>query len=348
MKLIILTDYRNQFYSSTRERGGSVNLSVLSGLFIKLGLDVVVKKFSEIDFVREDFDGVFILYQSSEDPGLHYKEYIEDILLGLKLKGAILIPDFFKFRAHHNKVFMEIYRDVILGKQVDTGIQAKYFGSLEDYQSSSIPLKFPSVLKPSEGSRSRNVSLLKDLNNSMSAIRKVSFSLTFQNIKREVLNMFDKKGYRKISQNRKKFIIQEYVSGLIGDYKVLVYSDKYFVLWRDNRTNDFRASGSGKLSFPIDVPVSLLNFARDVYECLDVPYISMDIAQSASGQNYLLEFQFLMFGQHTLEKSKHHFVSNENGWRRICEEVVLEEQLAKSVYEYISHLTKDKKYLQLN
>ncbi len=347
MKLIILTDYRKQFYSSTRERGGSMNASVLSKLFVKLGFEVVVKKFSEIDFASEDFGGVFILYQSSEDPGLHYKEYIEDILLGLKLKGAILIPDFFKFRAHHNKVFMEIYRDVVLNKQMDTGVRSRYFGSLEDYKTASIPLGFPSVLKPSEGSRSRGVSLLKDRDSSKAIIRKVSFSPTFQNIRRRILSMFDKKGYKKISQNRKKFIIQKYVPGLNGDYKVLVYSGKYFVLWRDNRTNDFRASGSGKLSFPTDVSVGLLNFARGVYECFDVPYISMDIAQAASGQKHLLEFQFLMFGQYTLEKSKHHFVFDGSGWKIIHEEVVLEEQFAKSVYEYIIHLTKDEKPLPL-
>ena len=342
MRLLILTDYRNQFYSSTKERGGSMNISSLRESFTKFGTEVMVKKFSEIDFANENFEGVFVLYQSSEDPDLRYKGYIEDVILGLKLQGAILIPDFFKFRAHHNKVFMEIYRDIVLNKRLDTGVHSRHFGSLEDYESSSEAIKFPSVLKSSEGSRSSGVALLANQCQAKSIIRKISFSPTIQNLKRGIKNIFYGGGYKKTSHHRRKFIIQEYIPGLKGDFKVLIYSDKYFVLWRDNRTNDFRASGSGKLSFPDDVPVSLLNFARDVYKGLDVPYISIDIGQSLSGKKHLLEFQFLMFGQYTLEKSHYYFVPDGDGWKRINEETNLEEQFTQSIYNYMTSLTKGK------
>ena len=74
---------------------------------------LVVKHFFEIDFRKESYKNKWVIYQSSEDPELHYKDYIEDVLLTLKIQGAKLIPNFDYFRAHHNKVFMEFLRDVL-------------------------------------------------------------------------------------------------------------------------------------------------------------------------------------------------------------------------------------------
>jgi len=49
--------------------------------------------------------------------------------------------------------------------------------------------------------------------------------------------------------HRSKFIVQEFIPDLSNDWKVLVFWDKYYVLRRKNRPNDFRASGSGLFSF---------------------------------------------------------------------------------------------------
>jgi hypothetical protein len=104
-KIFISTDYRKGFYSSTKYRGTYMNYKKVAKLFKKQGYNVEIENFSEVDFYSSKYKNSFILYQSSEDPGLKYKCFIEDIILGLKLKGAILIPEFKFFRAHHNKVF---------------------------------------------------------------------------------------------------------------------------------------------------------------------------------------------------------------------------------------------------
>jgi hypothetical protein len=109
---LLLVDYRDQFYFSTRHRGASVDIEKLRDYFFDRGFSLVKKYFYEVDFRRDDYKDSWVLYQSSEDPNLSYKDYVEDVLLGLKAQGANLIPDFKYFRAHHNKVFMEMLREV--------------------------------------------------------------------------------------------------------------------------------------------------------------------------------------------------------------------------------------------
>lgn len=113
MQLLILLDYRSHFYSSTRARGDTMDVEAVKAGFEQLGYSVLVQHYSDLNFCNSNWTDTLVLYQSSEDPSLLYKDYIEDVLLGLQTQGAILIPRFEKFRAHHNKVFMEILRKTI-------------------------------------------------------------------------------------------------------------------------------------------------------------------------------------------------------------------------------------------
>ena len=97
-------------------------------------------------------------------------------------------------------------------------------------------------------------------------------------------------------------IVQPFIPGLHGDYKVLIFGRKYYTLYRKNRENDFRASGSG---FFYDVPLEehegLLNFARKITREIDFPIFGMDIA--FDGKDYhLLEFQVIHLGTPPLFK----------------------------------------------
>lgn len=56
--------------------------------------------------LRHNILNTSILNTSSEDNGYHYKDYIEDIILGLYLQGAILLPEYKYLRANNNKVYM--------------------------------------------------------------------------------------------------------------------------------------------------------------------------------------------------------------------------------------------------
>jgi len=121
---------------------------------------------------------------------------------------------------------------------------------------------------------------------------------------------------------------------LSGDYKIVIYGNKYFVLFRENRPNDFRASGSGRLSFPKEVPQKVLSCAKQIFESFDVPFISMDIGYDGN-TCYLFEFQFVLFGQYAVERSQWHFVFDDSRWNRKETSSIVEEEMLQSVHAYI-------------
>ena len=126
-KIFLFTDYRGQFYSSTKHRGASVNLKHLKDYFVEYSFELIVLPLSKIDFRKQNYKDNWVLYQSSEDPGLFYRSYVDDIVLGLYFQGAKLIPTFSQFRAHHNKNFMEILLGILDRKAYRKSWREKLF-----------------------------------------------------------------------------------------------------------------------------------------------------------------------------------------------------------------------------
>ncbi|HHY21024.1 MAG TPA: hypothetical protein GX525_03890 [Bacilli bacterium] len=122
--------------------------------------------------------------------------------------------------------------------------------------------------------------------------------------------------------------------GLENDWKVIVYHDKYYVLRRDNRPGDFRASGSGLFSYDKNLNTSILEVAKEIKDVFDVPLISLDLALS-EGRVILIEFQFLHFGTSTLENSTYYYTETQNGWEKIEEKPFLEREYARAIAEYL-------------
>lgn len=333
-EILLITDYRNQFYESVRSHGASIDLVRMGTYFSDRGYKLRVMQFHELDFQNSDYKECLILYQSSEDRGLLYKDYIEDILLGFMLQGAILIPDFPKFRAHHNKVFMEILRSISDCKAAK-GIASLGYGTFEEFARNIDLQPEKLVMKPASGARSSGVRLVEGHAAQLRYARRLSSSFNLIECFKKLVNSIIRKDYPRKSLHRRKFVVQEFLPGLNGDYKILVYGEKYYVLQRLNRKNDFRASGSGNFTFPISPPPLLLNYASDVFVSFNVPFISLDIA-TREGQYALIEFQFLSFGNYTLERSSFCFThTDENGWVKIEEKPDLEREFVASVVRYI-------------
>lgn len=334
-RIFLLVDYRGQFYFSTKYRGASVDILKLKEYFEGLGIQLIVKKISEINFRNENFKDELVLYQSSEDPGLFYKDYIEDVLVALALQGARLIPEFRYFRAHHNKIFQEFLRDILSIVEIKN-IESRAFGTYEEYiESNSLATSSKLVLKPGGGTRSSGVSLLATSHQKIIFPYYISKTFTLANLKLLISKIKTGKPFTPMSSNRRKFIIQNFIEGLEGDFRILVYGKKFYVVFRGNRDGDFRASGSGKLNFEIDPPRGLLNFAESVYVQLETPYVSLDIGHT-NGVFYLFEFQCLCLGQYTIEKSKFYYTRKGDDWEKISEIPDLEREIATSVFSYIS------------
>jgi len=325
--ILILIDDRNQFYSSSKEYGSSMNTSLIYEELGDLGYEVVI---------NDSYKNYFVLYQSTEDPDLRYKDYIEDVILGLKISGAYLIPSFEYFRAHHNKVFMEIYR---LRANYDKSIMSWHFGTFEELTKSKCNFTYPVVVKPSAGSKGKDISLAQNKKELLAVAFKISRSFTFVNTLRAIKAFLHFKHYKTISNNRKKFIVQEFVNGLSGDYKVLIYGDRYYVVRRENRPGDFRASGSGLFTFLDVVLNDLLNYAESIFRKSDTPFMGIDVG-IRDGCFFLLEFQFMVMGSGALERSSAYFRKIDNEWQVVHEKSILEKVFAESVHLYINNLNK--------
>ena len=342
MKIIILTDYKNHFetkYSAVPYRSG-FDKKALKSYFSDFEIEIEFKAFSEIDFENNEIKNQYFLYTSSEDKHVFYKGYIEDVVYGIHLAGGKPLPGYKYLKAHHNKVFMEVLRSQ---SKLDSikNIKSKLYGTYEEFIKDKFTIQNSIVVKPAEGSMSKGISLHSTLNSAKKAIKNISKSqLIFQDLK-DYFRRFKHQGYITNSKHRKKFITQNYVENLKGDWKILIYGNRYYVLNRENRKNDFRASGGGHLSYNKEVPNHLLDFSKDIFDELDVPNLSLDIGLS-NCELYLIEFQALFFGTYTLEYSEHYFRKEELSWQIVEENSILEKVYVESIHSYISKQNKGK------
>ena len=342
MKIIVLTDYKNQFetkFTASPYRSG-FDKKALESYFSDFQIRIEFKAFSDIDFENDEIKNQYYLYTSSEDKHVHYKGYIEDVVYGIHLAGGNLLPGYKYLKAHHNKVFMEVLRSQSKLNSIKN-IKSKFYGTYEDFLKDPYTKEKKIIVKPAEGSMSKGVSLHSTHNSAKKGIKKISKSkLLLQDLK-DYLRSFKHKGYITNSKHRKKFITQNYIENLRGDWKILIYGDRYYVLNRENRKNDFRASGGGHLSYSKEVPDHLLDFSKDIFDELDVPNLSIDIGLS-NEELYLIEFQALFFGTYTLEHSEHYFRKTERSWQIVEENSILEKVYVESIHSYISKQNKGK------
>jgi glutathione synthase/RimK-type ligase-like ATP-grasp enzyme len=302
--------------------------------FEKLGIQTEVTSFDKLD-LRSSYQDTVVLYTSSEDLELKYKSYIEDIILFLERRGAILLPDFAFFRAHHNKSFMELLRYELFPEQSEN-LNTRIFGTLEEFIRADLPDK-KFVVKSAYGAGSRYVKLAKDKAGLANIAAKMSRCIQPMGLIKEIRRRIIWRGYHKASLNRNKFIVQNFIEGLRGDFKVLKYGRRFYTLYRKNRKNDFRASGGGRLEFRLPENVSeegLLDFAKEISDKIGTPLCSLDIAWD--GKKFILiEFQCINFGPYAAEKSTHCHIYENGKWTESKEVCCLEQVFCEAIAEYV-------------
>lgn len=345
--IFIILDYKDRFetkFTAEPYRSG-FNKDLVQKYFFEYGYEIQFIKFFDINFRNGQLKDKIFLYCSSEDQDGFYKSYIEDIILGLKLAGAIVIPDYLFLKAHNNKLFMEILRD-IYGHNKLKNLKSYYFGTLEDLKlNKNLFESGRFVIKPAMGAMSKNVSCGSGFDEIFKQSKKISKTPFYLGEIKDFLRKFKYPGYVKDSKNRRKIIVQNMIGGLEEDWKILIYDDKYYPLKRKNRKNDFRASGGGLLSYARDLPDGLLSFAKTVYESFNGPNLSIDVGFNGKAF-YLFEFQALYFGTYAIEKSEFYFMQGEHGWEIHEERSILEKEYARSVCAFIKRLTANENTLR--
>ncbi|WP_412752887.1 hypothetical protein [Krasilnikovia sp. M28-CT-15] len=307
----------------------------MSQSFADAGIEVEVQSFSDVRLDRR-YEGTAVLYTSSEDCGLLYKSYIEDIVLSLEGLGARTIPSYTYLRAHHNKCMMEALRYQLFPESASV-LDSRCYGTFEELAAADLGDRWPKVLKSAYGAGSNSVVKAENREQLLKFARRLSRTYSLGDTIREYRRRILWKGYHKRSLNRNKLIIQNLVPELEGDYKVLRYGTRFYVLYRRNRPNDFRASGSGLFTFDLpgrpDVD-DLLEYSRRAAETIGTPIVSLDIG--FDGENFhLLEFQCLNFGTLTAEESPHYYTRTDSGWTAVPERCNLESGFCESILDHL-------------
>ena len=301
-KIFLLTDYKGRFGSKHDDipyRSG-MDLKLLESAFADAGFVVEFVPFSKVNPADECWKESAVLYTSSEDPGLTYKQYIEDIVLSLSNAGAEVIPRFEFLRANNNKVFMELLRNLLPGN-LRGNLSSDHFGTLEELEAKASEIKYPAIIKGYFGAMGRNVFLARDFNELQKIVRRnISFKSPFRLRIKEYLRQVKHKGYKRDSFYRSRFVVQRFIPGLINDWKVYFFGNKAFVFYRPVfPEREFRASGGGydnyKYGTDANAPEGLLDFGWQIFRELGVPNVSLDIAWDGH-LFYLLEFQCVYFG----------------------------------------------------
>jgi glutathione synthase/RimK-type ligase-like ATP-grasp enzyme len=347
-KLIVLTDENRQFLISIPDLRNYISMDIkkIRDYFAARGYQVTIQKFSELD-INQDYEGVFIIYQTSEGPGCFYKRYIEDIILFLEQRGAIVLPNHELLKAHHNKIFMEMMRSRFQDETLQS-VPSFCYGSWVDARNYN--LSFPVVIKRCSSSGSDGVFLAKNKNEFDKLVKKAGKVLIAESIAgifiyslkqsvKRILKFMDPSKARYLEYNTAPvstaIVVQPFIAGLHGDYKVLIFGRKYYTLYRKNRENDFRASGSGMFfDVPSEEHEGLLNFARKITTEIDFPIFGIDIAFD-NKDYHLLEFQMLHLGTPPLQRSRYWHEFHDGKWIKYDGSSDLEEEFSRSIDDYI-------------
>ena len=345
-ELFILTDGDGDFLVSMADlvHFTSMDVPKMRSQFTAAGFAVQVKTFGELDLGR-DFRGVYVVYQTSEKKGPFYKHYVEDMVFWLEQHGAVCLPSFAHLKAHHNKVYMEMLRRDFRNPALKT-LQAWGFGSAAEAVA-GMPARFPVVLKQAAGSGSEGVYLARNADEYRRyalAISQTALGPTWPAVAREGLKQLIRDGLapvlpkyrRKDPPLRQPVVVQEFLPNLAGDYKVVVFGGKYYILYRQNREGDFRASGGGRLFVvPEQDRTGLLDFARAAAAEIDFPMLGLDIAFDGA-RYHLFEFQMIHLGPYTLQAAEFWHEYRGGRWVKFDGKSDLETEFCRSLCGHIA------------
>ncbi|MEU8283047.1 hypothetical protein AB0C01_01650 [Micromonospora sp. NPDC048905] len=336
-RILILSDYRGTFYSTARTQHGlcTMDLGRITGQLTRAGFEPEVIGFADLD-LSDDLRGVPVLYTSSEDRGLHYKSWIEDLVLALETAGARVTPAYRYLRAHHNKVMMEALRAQLFPRDAQR-LGTRTFGTYEELADAALDGPWPKVLKSAYGAGSQFVARAANRPELLRTARAFSRTHDHAETVREHGRRLLRRDHHPRSTHRQKFLVQALIPGLSGDFKVLRMGTRYYTLYRRNRPGDFRASGSGDFDFEDLAGVdraALLTYAEQVADILGTPLTSLDIGHDGD-RFHLIEFQCLHFGTVTAERSSGYHVRAGQAWQHVEEECDIEAVFCEAI---VGHL----------
>jgi hypothetical protein len=286
---------------------------------------------------EKPLQNAIILHSSSQQS--EYKAFIDDVLLYLEGAGNKLVPSLKTTRSHENKGFQELHKRLI----GIPSLSATYFAKPKEVELERI--QFPAVFKSLAGFGSGGVQLVKSAEEfQTAAIPKPRYSWTdllrhwkqslAHGVRKHLLKRKDLRPYGDYYDPIQRGVIQQLIPNLECDFKVLTFQNRIFIARRGVRPNDFRASGSGRITWG-PLPDGLIAFASDTLQSFNEPYMSFDVAYDGSNF-HLIEFQGVHFGPRFLFEAPTHFQRVDGNWEEKPNGISLEQAIGESLKTYLN------------
>lgn len=336
--ITLLTGY-GHFFGQTRKPWLSMDTSALIRNLRELGIHAEEHGFHEVANADKDLTQDIVFYTFSHRENLRH--YILDLISSLHDQGKLVVPSYELLRCHENKGFGLLYAK----HKGISDLWSLYLSSKRELANYQVP--YPVVLKTVQGSNSRGVFLIRDETELLKTIgrveERVPLGMRFDFIRRKLLRgnkVFphypqltgkqDTAAYIDFKTPELPFVLQEFVPELKFDHRVIILGERYFVSKRLTRKGDFRASGAKLFSFDNTADPELLAYARDIYNKLDTPFLSLDIGTSGS-RHCLFEYQALHFGINVIVKAMGCFAFETGNWGYKQERLPIERLIAEGL-----------------
>lgn len=332
--MILVTNYNNEIPQVLHETI-SLDICVLkNNLSIAFECEIYTLD-SLSNLLLDGFNvyGTFFFIASSQIES--YKMAIVDIAFEIQSRGGVLIPGIEFYLSHENKFYQELYKSRMGIKTP----KSRLFTHTNKHETKSIPFS-NSVLKSYNGFGSSGVRLVNSEHDFNKALAKSMTHYVFSGLGSITKNAvkFFYKYKNKYPSAFGRVIAQELIPNLQFDWKVLVFYNQVFSLKRYVRNNDFRASGSGKFDYEAEASHSLIKFSESIRDKLNLPFVSLDIAETESGDFFVIEYQAIHFGMATVINAKrYHTVLNDNVKKNNVEKKIkVEGLLASSIINFVN------------
>ncbi|MGM5483028.1 MAG: hypothetical protein ACQESF_06190 [Nanobdellota archaeon] len=334
--LLLLTNYYNGIPQVLHETQ-SLDIGRLKGYFQR-HFSVKVCSYEDVisDKIKFISNNTVVFYASSQYPA--YKSFMQDILIYLKNSGCVLVPDINIFFSHENKLFQMLQ----MRFSNISSPNILYISSLEDGVKKLKSVKYPVVIKMSHGFASSFVECVNNIDEGLEFIKR-HYARIIPKAKnffrtRQIKSRYIGKHPLRVGSS----VVQQFIDNIDYDWKVLVFYNKYFILKRYCKKNDFRASGSGLFELDPEPDYDVLGFSKYIYEKINSPFLSLDIIKK-NGICYLIEYQGCHFGLYALINSNYCYYLDINGEWKLSEKS--DAQVEFYFYEsIIAYLKKNNSY----
>jgi len=206
----------------------------------------------------------------------------EKIYFMEKHLGKVVIPNYNSVWHFESKVAQKyIFEKYIISTPL-TVATFDYHDALNKLNEFS----FPIVMKESTGAAASNVKLVESYNHAISILNEIFCK---EAVKKDVIKKgkilgrlskryVDLVKWKKSGPNQPVIYWQEFIPDNSRDLRITVIGNKYaFGFWRNNRPNDFRASGSGDIDFKSDIPEAVINYCMSISDRLDLDSMAYDV-----------------------------------------------------------------------